>query len=72
MTHIFELKESLAVSCINWDRDCRSQSLIFFEQFYMQLAVKVCQSKLTMSPSKFLFRTKIDSTDLDIRMVNQL
>ena len=53
------------------DRDCRSQSLIFFEQYYyltvklmplifrakynFQLAVKVSPTKLTMRPSEFLF-----------------
>ena len=32
--------ESLAVSCKTFDRDCRSQSLIFFEQYYY-LTVKL-------------------------------
>ena len=86
--HFISNVESLALSCKSLDRDCRSQSLIFFEQHYylavklmpqfllakhnLLLAVKVCQTKLTMSPSEFLFRTDIDSTDLDIRLVNQL
>ena len=37
-----------------------------------QLAVKLSPTKLTMRPGEFLFRTKIDCTDVDIQLGDQL
>ena len=75
----------LAVSSKYRTKDCRyffAQKLIVssktctanftVQNTLLQSAVSISQMKLTMKPGEFLFRTEIDYTDLDIRLVNQL